>query len=221
MTWNIPNILTVARIIMSVILFVMISLYDHSAQWTESLMACAFVLFLFCVLTDFLDGAIARAMNQVTTFGRIADPFVDKILIVGAYIIFASPIFANEDPAMIESFIGGLPHWMAGKNITCVQTWMVLVILAREFLVSAIRGYSESQGIEYPSSMIGKVKMFIQSFTVGAIIFCLAWGDGVAWCCIIRTIAVWISVLATAASGIIYISKSKVLFQSQAKEGDG
>jgi len=76
--WNLPNTITVSRLVLSLMLFVMIYL---EGWWKTSAL-----LFIIAAATDFLDGYFARKYNQVTTLGRILDPFVDKIIICGAFI---------------------------------------------------------------------------------------------------------------------------------------
>ena len=74
--------------------------------------------------------AMARRRNQVTAFGRILDPFVDKVLICGAFAYFAGSGFIEE----------------SGRNVTGVRMWMVMVIFGRELLVTGLRGFTEARG---------------------------------------------------------------------------
>src|SRR5207248_6183850 len=98
-------------------------------------------IFVLAAISDVLDGQIARAWNLTTDFGRIADPFADKVIVSGAF-LFLVPI--------------------AGSG---VSAWMVAVIVARESLVDGIRGFAEGRGIAFPASFWGKAKMFLQSAT--------------------------------------------------------
>jgi phosphatidylglycerophosphate synthase len=221
MQWNIPNILTLFRVVISAGLFVMLGFYDHTAPWAPLLMAIAFVTFVITAMTDILDGYLARKLKQVTAFGRMTDPIVDKILIVGCFVMLSGPNFSAVTSSMLREFDGGLPAWMSGNMITGIRPWMAVVVLSREFIVSGIRSYSESKGIEYPATPVGKIKMFLQSFATGSVIFCLAWGRGVDWQNTVHLIAIWVAVLATVLSGIMYIVKAKALFVSQRKESDG
>ena len=104
--------------------------------------APAFYIFIVAVLSDILDGYLARRNKETTDFGRIADPFVDKIIVCGGFIIFV--VFASD----------------------ILAPWMVVVIVSREFMVNSQRGYAESKGVMIPSDVWGKVKMFLQSATV-------------------------------------------------------
>jgi CDP-diacylglycerol--glycerol-3-phosphate 3-phosphatidyltransferase len=85
----------------------------------------AFVLFLIAAFTDFLDGYLARKWNLVTAFGRVADPFADKVLIAGSLHHAAA---------------------VSGRDHDVLTTWYVVIVIAREFLVTAIRGVVEASG---------------------------------------------------------------------------
>jgi phosphatidylglycerophosphate synthase len=213
MIWNIPNQLTLARIFLSAGFFVMLGLYDPSASWMSVLMGASFVIFVVAALTDALDGYLARRLNQVTAFGRIADPFVDKILIVGAFIMLTGSNFIAGPSAQISGLERSLPGWITGDMRTCVQPWMVVVILAREFIVSAIRGYSESRGQPFPAIAVGKIKMLVQTVAVGTILFCLAWLPQTDWASYVKIILVWLTVIVTTFSGVIYVHRARGLLK--------
>ena len=111
-----PNRITAMRFVGAAVLFVLLALYGYrpAESISGTLQAC-FWLFIVTALTDALDGWLARRNQEVTAFGRIADPFVDKILILGALV-----------------FLAVLP-WSA----EFVPAWIVVVVLAREILVTA------------------------------------------------------------------------------------
>src|SRR4029078_5706599 len=94
-----------------------------------------FWLFIGTAASDVLDGYLARRGKHITTFGRIADPFVDKVLVLGAMVFLAVMPWSRA--------------WF--------PAWIVVVVLSREFLVTAIRGYVESQGVQFPADWFGKV----------------------------------------------------------------
>lgn len=208
MTWNLPNLLTIARIVLSAGFFVLLGFYEPTVEKGSALMGVGFVVFVIAALTDVADGHIARKYDQVTAFGRIVDPFVDKVMVVGAFIMLAGPNFQMPLPARLQSDI---PAWFDGGMLTSVQTWMVVVILAREFVVSAIRGYSESQGQGFPAIAAGKIKMLLQSFTIGTILFARAWVPAAAWSAWLQGSLVWATVAVTIFSGAIYIHKARGL----------
>ena len=159
----------------------------------QKLLYIAFFLFLAAVVGDGLDGYYARKYHQETNFGRIADPFVDKIMICGSFVFFL-----------------GIP---ALKEV--VASWMVVVILAREFLVTAIRSAAEAQGIPLQVSGWGKTKMIVQSFVVATAVFYAAWVSHLEWATVVMRVLIWITLFVTAMSGVLYMIESRRLFASK------
>ena len=142
---NLPNLVTVSRLFLAVVLFALID----SGQWW---MTCA-VLFVVAVSTDALDGWLARRHGQVTVLGRILDPFVDKIIVGGAFLFLLDP---------------------TGDQDTGVNPWMVIIVIGREMFVSSLRGILEQQGRDFSASFSGKAKMVLQSVAVTAVLVSLA-----------------------------------------------
>ena len=97
-------------------------------------------VFLFAACTDWVDGYLARKWRQVTPVGKLLDPMADKLLIAGAFI------------SLIE--VGGVP------------SWMVVVIIAREFAVTGLRGIAAERGVTIAASSFGKIKMTVQVICV-------------------------------------------------------
>ncbi len=145
---NLPNQLTIARLILSVVWFVVLALFTHGtfpAEWQRTVLNLSTLFFILAVGTDFLDGYLARKWNLESTFGRIADPFVDKILICGGFIMLTG--------------ISGL-----------VKPWFPLLIVFREFLISGLRSYLESKGVAFGASLSGKLKMIFQSIAIPGVL---------------------------------------------------
>jgi len=136
---NLPNVITFSRFVLSFVLFALMDTRDH---WL--LVALLFVL---AVLTDVLDGWIARRFNLVTQLGRIMDPFVDKFITCGTF-LFLLPV--SQDSG--------------------VTAWMVVLVLGREILVTSIRGFLEQRGADFSASTSGKLKMFLQCLAAVAAI---------------------------------------------------
>jgi len=196
---NLPNQITVARLGLSIIFFVLLGQYEqrHPQPW---MLDAAWVLFAVAAGTDFLDGYLARKYKLVTPLGRILDPLVDKVLICGAFILFLGPAFVDE----------------TGVNVTCVAPWMVVVIVGRELLVTGIRGFNESRGISFGASLHGKIKMWIQSISAPTILFIIAretqgWSGTVPGS--LKLMLAWFTVLATALSAIQYLARSRYILQ--------
>ncbi len=174
--FNIPNRITLSRLLLSIVFFVFL---------TYRYFNVAFVIFLVAVVTDWLDGYLARKWELSTDLGRLVDPFVDKVIICGTFIIFVH--IAEE----------------------IIAPWMVITIVAREFLVSSIRGFSESKGVKFASNIWGKTKMFIQSWTICAMLLYYAHFENVGWAEYVVTVFMWITIIVTVGSGITYVYSAK------------
>lgn len=194
MSINLPNQITLVRLVLAIAFFVMLAQYSHRSPQPWLLDVCL-VTFIVAAATDFLDGYYARKRNQITALGRVLDPFVDKVLVCGAFIFLASPAFCDE----------------SGANVTGLRAWMIVVILGRELLVTGLRGFSESRGVQFGAEYVGKAKMWIQSVTAGVLLFTVAHpdasaGSGLLW---LRPLFVWATVVITAASLVTYLIKSR------------
>ena len=207
---QIPNLITLARLALTVVFFVLLNVpHENTFIWH---MQIAFVVFLVAVLTDILDGYLARKWKVESAFGRVVDPFVDKILICGAFIFFSSDDFINI--AILKEYPG--TSLTSTINITGVHPWMAVVIIAREFLITSIRGLAESKGIDFRSDWAGKIKMFVQSFAVAGVILDLALVSKVGWIHILRDYAIWTTVIVTVLSATTYIYRArKILTQAE------
>ena len=170
---NLPNKLTVLRVVM-VPFFVFFMLTDVGGAANKWI-----ALIIFCVasLTDMLDGKIARARNLVTNFGKFMDPLADKLLVCSAMI------------CMIPS----------GK----LEEGFVIVIIAREFIISGFRLVASDNGIVIAASYWGKFKTVSQ---MAMIIVLIADLGGVFD--LIGTILIWASLVLTVVSLIDYIAKN-------------
>ncbi len=188
---NIPNQITLARLGLAMVFFALLSWFNPEKldQQRWFLQVC-FWLFLVAAGTDILDGLLARMMHSVTSFGRILDPVVDKVMVCGAFVLFSSYHF-----------------WDGSKNITGVAPWMAVVILTRELLVSAIRSHAEAGGQAFGASWVGKLKMFIQSATVCVILLQLAWN--LVALEPLRIGCIWVTVIVTVLSAVSYVHRAR------------
>ena len=145
---NLPNQITVTRLVLSLGFFVLLGIVGHGtdSETRQVILNWSTALFMLAMFTDFLDGYLARRWNIESTFGRIADPFVDKITICGGFILLTA----------VSDF---------------VEPWYPLVIVFREFLVSGLRSYIESAGVAVGAAWAGKVKLAIQGLTIPAVLF--------------------------------------------------
>lgn len=197
---QVPNQLTMLRLVLAGVFFLVLNQYRYQGGAGGSAwLMVAIPLFVLAALTDLLDGYLARRWGAESTFGRIMDPFCDKVLILGSYIYLAGPRFAIGHA--VEQ--GELFTMVSG-----VYPWMVTVMLARELLVTGVRGELEGTGTAFGASIYGKVKMVLQSVTVPVVLL-VVWADpfvpGRAWLAVCRDALVYMTVFVTVISGLPYI----------------
>ncbi len=150
----------------------------------------AFVAFLIVASTDWVDGYIARKTNAVTNLGKLLDPLADKLLVCGLLIAFI--------------------EW--GQ----VPAYMVIVIVAREFIVTTLRIVAVDAGYVLPADMVGKIKTTLQLIAIGALLFdhiTILTVAGYA----LSSIALMLAFLFTIYSGIHYLYKNRSLLQTTNK----
>lgn len=194
-TW-LPNALVWLRLALAGV-FVGLLSFDPLAS-PASLVAAA-AIFIVAALTDLLDGKLARAWDCVSRFGRIMDSFADKVLVLGAFVMLSGAAF-------LENSHPDVP----GLQASGVYPWMAVVILARELLITSLRGLVEGEGGDFSAIWAGKWKMAAQSVAIPLILLVLAlfrWGPGTPgrWAI---DITAWATVVITVASAIPYILKA-------------
>ena len=133
--YNLPNLLTMSRIIVIPIIF--LSVYI-AAKWWALLAA---VLFIVASITDYFDGYLARARGQVSAFGRLLDPIADKLLVTSALVVLMAK------PDMLVSRLSLIP---------------IIVILCRELLVSGLREFLREVNVGMPVTRLAKWKTGFQ-----------------------------------------------------------
>ena len=158
------------------------------------------VVFFLAALTDILDGHLARKLNLGSTLGRNLDPLVDKVLMCGAY-VFLLPLGAREG-------------WL--------WPWMVVVVVARELLITGLRSFLEGHGAQFGADWLGKLKMWLQCAALVAIFVVLeSEARNAAECCpdllwFFRTARdglIYAMLAATALSGLQYLWKAASLLR--------
>jgi phosphatidylglycerophosphate synthase len=213
MSPRLPNQLTVGRIVLAAAFFVLLGLYEPGTVWGRWMLNGAMTIYIVAGVTDVLDGWLARRMRAESAFGRIIDPIMDKVLAVGAFAMLAGSNFMLTGTETLEH---RLPGWLTGHMASTVQAWMVVVILAREFIVSAVRGYSESRGVKFAATPAGKIKMFVQSVAICWVLCQLAnWRD-LPWAVIVKITLVWLAAAVTVVSGLAYVGRARQLLRTHA-----
>lgn len=157
------------------------------------------VIFSIASFTDFLDGHIARKYGLITTFGKLMDPLADKILMCSAFVVLCAE---------------GL-----------IPAWVVVIILAREFLVTGIRLVATSQGAVLAADSLGKLKTVFQISTVVYFLLLLASSEtpfgflaplfeiSLSSPVVLGQILIGLSLLSTLVSGLNYLTKNQHLLE--------
>jgi CDP-diacylglycerol--glycerol-3-phosphate 3-phosphatidyltransferase len=207
---HVPNALTASRLVLAGVFFAMLSYYQNQstiARHGDVLwLNIALAIYLVALFTDFLDGYLARKWKVEGTFGRVVDPFVDKVLVLGSFIFFAGKNFTEV----------GINQNVT--TITGVAPWMVVVILARELLVTSLRGSMEGSGHAFGAQLSGKLKMGFQSATILVILLYVNYRsrlgpDALEYATLLRDIGIWATVIITVISGLMYVQKAVALFR--------
>jgi CDP-diacylglycerol--glycerol-3-phosphate 3-phosphatidyltransferase len=207
---HVPNIITAGRLVLAVIFFVLLSYYQHEGRGDPLLLNVAFIVYLVALFSDFLDGYLARKWKVEGAFGRVVDPFVDKVLVLGTFIFFAGKNFVIQEEKTRQVLL----------TITGVAPWMVVLILSRELLVTSLRGISESGGANFAAAFSGKLKMVFQSVTILAILLYVNYfqrlgGNAEFYAHWFRDICIWLTIAITLLSGVSYVRRGVSLYQDR------
>lgn len=182
---NLPNKLTIFRMIL-IVPFVIL-LLGNFQQWgwftaifggiSEYVDYIALAIFIIASLTDLIDGKIARKYNLVTNFGKFMDPLADKLLVCAALV------------ALVE--MGRIP------------SWVVIIIISREFIISGFRTVASDNGVVIAASYWGKFKTTFQMIMVCLMIANI---EAIA---VVTTVIMWIALILTVVSLMDYLWKNK------------
>lgn len=148
---NLPNRLTLARVILAPVFVVLLSFPCFICY------GVAYLVFLAATITDYYDGKIARERNLITNFGKLLDPVADKVLIAAAFVML-----------------------MTLKELW-IPAWTVVVILAREFLVTGARSLAASEGVVIGANKFGKAKAVLQMTYVFIFLFLAIADQPIHW----------------------------------------
>ena len=178
---NLPNKLTIARVIM-IPFFVFFLLINPEST---ALRIIADIIFIAASLTDMADGKIARKYNLVTNFGKFMDPLADKLLVCSAMI------------CLIQT------HQLAA--------WYVIIIIAREFIISGFRLIAAENGLVIAANIFGKIKTTTQMIMIVILVANLPFG----WLQILGEIFKWVALVMTILSLVIYVYQNIDVLKEQ------
>lgn len=198
MKMNLPNKLTVGR-------FVLTALFIW-ALFTPIPFHYTLALAFFCLagISDYLDGRIARTRRLITNFGVLMDPLADKIMTCSAFIAFVEGTHRSSHPAVT------------------VEAWMVIIIVARELAITGLRLLAASKNVVLAAERFGKHKTVSQIVAIIALLIIYArdeWPSGLqhllhGWMPAFAKLALWVTVVLTAISGVIYLWRNRSLYLS-------
>ena len=178
---NLPNKLTLFRVIL-IPFFVFFFLAPYFEGYGNYI---AVAIFIVASITDFLDGKIARKYNLVTNFGKFMDPLADKLLVCSALICLI--------------------------QLELIPAWVVIIIIAREFIISGFRLVASDNGVVIAASYWGKFKTAFQMLTVIVLILNIPNKVFI----ILGTVLIYVSLALTVISLIDYIAKNKDVLKDQ------
>lgn len=179
-TMNLPNKLTILRVIL-IPFFVAFLMDAFHIPGTKWI---ALAIFIIASLTDMLDGKIARKYNLVTNFGKFMDPLADKLLVCSALIAFV--------------------------DMGMVPTWIVMIIIAREFIISGFRLVASDNGIVIAAGIWGKLKTVCQMIMIIVLI-----ADFGGIFDMIGTVLIWLSLILTVISLVDYLYTNRQVLSMQ------
>lgn len=189
---NLPNKLTVARLVLSFVFAALLSI--EGLSWGGS---AALIVFSIAAYTDLLDGQIARRRNLITNFGKLMDPLADKVLMCAGFVMLCEQGF--------------------------FPAWIVVVILAREFLVTGLRLVASAEGIVLAAENLGKYKTTFQIIAVIYFLLVIASREpAFAWISpviefrglgphVLGQLLIWFALILTVVSGLSYLWKNRKL----------
>ena len=223
-TMNLPNKLTILRILLVPVIVIV---YYIGAQF-ESFYAeplvdflpnlsklnfVVMIIFAIAAFTDYLDGAIARKRGLVTNFGKFADPLADKLLVYTVFVLMLEQNYLNKQIGGVET-TGNIFEW-----------WMLVIVLAREFIVTGVRYMAASQKKVIAASNLGKAKTIAQYIAVVVVLMfgavTVVGGEPVPIhiaLVVISKISLFVMLILTIISGVDYLVKNiNILFDEKTK----
>jgi CDP-diacylglycerol--glycerol-3-phosphate 3-phosphatidyltransferase len=200
--------------VLSIFFLVMIlyapKLYEQGERPFPDFLDYAFIIFVVAGVTDLVDGTIARRLGVTSKFGRLVDPLADKVLVCGAFICFAiigEPKLFDLSPTAL-----GFIRW----GTACI-------VILREVYVTVLRHIAEARGVSFGSVFSGKLKMFLQSFAIGAVVIKMAHVQTASWGYWFTTVTYLLMLVVTVISGIRATQRSswkEVVRKATPFEGD-
>jgi CDP-diacylglycerol--glycerol-3-phosphate 3-phosphatidyltransferase len=184
---NLPNALTLVRMfLVPLLVVVLLTEFEGRQIFGVSKEIVGAAIFAVASVTDWLDGYLARRRRQITWLGQMLDPVADKLLTSGAFISLV--------------------------QLDLAPAWMVMLIIGREFAITALRSLAYTKGITIPASPLGKIKMASQ---VTAILLLILGSGPMPWLAPLGYIALWVVMLAAVISAVDYYRRFQNLLNAR------
>ena len=179
---NLPNKLTFLRVLVIPFFVLFMKISPMTGPWARWV---ALIIFVAASLTDLFDGKIARKYNLVTDFGKFMDPLADKLLVCSALILFV--------------------------DLGRIYSWIVIIIIAREFIISGFRLIAAEKGKVIAAGIWGKIKTFVTMVTIIIMIPHFS-GTGIH---VLEQILIYVSLALTIISLIDYLSSNRNVLEGE------
>lgn len=211
--WNLPNILTLARICLTPVIALLPFIDGY---WPKLI---CFIIFVIAGITDVVDGYLARSRNLVTDLGKLLDPIADKLLLFATII----PIYWIS---RTRHTLYDIPVWGS------IPLWVCLLLIGREVAMTLFRWWATRRGIVIPAAGAGKLKATIQNIYIGATFLWFTWRDArkpLGWeqsrfaeywnqfHGSVVAVTLGLATALTVYSFVVYIYRYRGLFTGQAK----
>ena len=210
---NLPNKLTTSRFVLTA-LFLWAMLSRSPVNDTLAL-----VFFCLAGVTDFLDGEIARRRKLITSFGVLMDPLADKVMVCSAFIALVE----RHMKALLAGDLPAVFHLGHHEVYAKVEAWMVVVIVARELGITGLRMLAASKNVVLAAERYGKHKTISQIAAIIALLVMDAYREWWPWLYdffspwtpMFALVALWLTVLLTATSGLLYLWRNRALYLNE------
>ena len=211
---NLPTKITFSRIIATIILIIALFVLSLIPELSTPLLGntrinliflVIFIFFVIASYTDHLDGKLARKNNQVTDLGKFLDPVADKLLVSSMLIFLAAPsVFA--------------PY--AHEQISFIPVWCVIIMVARDTVVDALRFIAAQKGVVIAANIFGKLKTVLQMVAIGCVLlndlpFHYIYPNYVNPYLSVTAFIVYAATAVSLLSGIIYVYQNRKVFSGK------
>ncbi len=211
---NLPTKITFSRIVATIILIIVLFVLSLIPDLSTPLLGntrinliflLVFVFFVIASYTDHLDGKLARKNNQITDLGKFLDPVADKLLVSSMLIFLTAPVLFAK---------------YAVEQTAFIPVWCVIIMVARDTVVDALRFIGAQKGVVIAANIFGKLKTVLQMVAIGAVLlndfpFHYMYSNNVNPYLTVTAFLVYAATLVSLISGIIYVIQNRKVFAKE------